>query len=63
MNNDVPERPPTVGEMILEIVEYEMNNMSWADIKTVLEAYLCERLAAIPPEALSERYDSIFNRY
>ena len=62
MNLDY-EPPPTVGEMINEITEYEINNLSWAEIKTLLQEYYAGKLSGLPPEALSERYDNIFNRY
>ena len=63
MNIMDQERPPTVGEMIEEIAEYEINNMSWAEVKGLLFEYYVGKLSAMPPEALSERYDCIFNRY
>lgn len=56
------ERPVTITEMVQEITEFEINNLSWADIKTILEHYFAHQLSALPPEALQERYDSVFNR-
>jgi hypothetical protein len=56
------DRPPTVGEMIQEITEYHVNNLSWADIKSILDEYYARSLASMPPEALQDAYDSIFNR-
>ena len=62
MTNDDYERPPTPEELILDIMEYDINNMSWGDIKTLLEEYYLDKLRSMPLEALESRYDSIFNR-
>ena len=59
---EIPDRPLTIQEMIQEITEYEIDNLSWADIRGILEYYYASNLSSMPPEALSERYDSIFNR-
>jgi hypothetical protein len=59
----VYDRPPTIGEMVQEITEYEIENLSWGDIKGILALYYAEKLSSMPPEALQERYDSVFNRY
>jgi len=56
------DRPPTIHEMVDEITEYHINNMSWADIKGILAEYYAYRLSQLPPEALREAYDSLFNR-
>lgn len=61
MYEDV-ERPMTIQEMVQEITEYEIENLSWGDIKTLLVQVYAHQLAALPPERLQERYDAIFNR-
>lgn len=59
---EVEERPVTIQEMVMEITDFEINNMSWGDIKGILEQYYAHTLSSLPPEALTERYDNIFNR-
>lgn len=59
---EIPERPMTIQEMVLEITEYEVNNMAWSEIRSILDQYYAHTLASMPPEALQERYDCIFNR-
>lgn len=56
------EPPPSIEEMMHDIIEYQVANMSWGDIRGVLEHYFIEELKRIPPEALQSRYDAIFNR-
>ena len=61
MINDY-EPPPSYDEMIVDIVEYNINNMSWADIKQTLEEAMTHKFKQYPPEALELMHDSIFNR-
>jgi len=56
------ERPVTIQEMVMEMTEYHINNLSWADIKGILEHVYAQQYAAMPPEALQDAYDGIFNR-
>jgi len=56
------ERPLTIQEMVTEMTEYHINHLSWADIQEILEHVYAQRYAAMPPEALQDAYDSIFNR-
>ena len=56
------DRPPTIEEMIYEIVEYQVRNATMAEVRQILDQYFTYHLQTLPPEALQEAYDGLFNR-